>query len=649
MSRKRCKCSSCDHVFVVHVEAPKSQSAALAESCHATPTGTPAFARSWLIIIGAASLLVGVIAVELIWIIRLRSSGFRYGASSNVIKKANGDSFMLDDGKRDAQLTRLGDIGDGLTRTHALVSSDGKRVAQLIHRGDAQLVGDAKKAAMLITSPGGKDYVVIDGKPGKEYYSINHVTMLFSPDSKRFAYRGEHAWALDEGSTQLYVIDGAEGKQYDSVSGCCFSPDSKHFAYVAYKGKIGQKGTMVLVVLDDVELAPYKAIDYDSLAFSQDTSVLTYSANAGDGKWRTIQERVQDHREMNEQAPPGTSLTQPAVAGADGAASTTQVGMTTSQPPTATVAQKPRPEPIKPSHPAGLTSDSSGSSVASAPETATANGATVPLTAGRRRKRQARPTTVSVSPRRPWKTLARNITLRLSPGTTMKLVLIRPGKFIMGQDKQKREVTISRPFYMGVTEVTQAQYKAVMGTNPSTFRGRGETVQVIRGRRPNVTPGETNPVNSASWNDASEFCKKLSEMAQLAVRLPTGAEWEYACRAGSKARFCFGNDIKELDDYAWHAMNSSGESFYHRLGWPGGVMAPRGYAQPVGQKKPNAWGLYDMHGNVWEWCADWNWSKTEHVCRGGSFSDTPGACAAASWWTGPSYVRYGFRLVVEAH
>jgi formylglycine-generating enzyme required for sulfatase activity len=171
-----------------------------------------------------------------------------------------------------------------------------------------------------------------------------------------------------------------------------------------------------------------------------------------------------------------------------------------------------------------------------------------------------------------------SLTLDLGKGIMMRLVLIRPGTFMMGspdseQGHQPDEgpqhvVVISKPFYMGVTEVTQAQYEAVMGTNPSDFKG------------------PTNPVEKVGWADAVEFCRKLSDKTGKTVRLPTEAEWEYACRAGTKTRFSFGDSEGTLGDYAWYMGNSGNKT------------------QPVGRKKPNPWGLYDMHGNVMEWCAD---------------------------------------------
>jgi len=228
--------------------------------------------------------------------------------------------------------------------------------------------------------------------------------------------------------------------------------------------------------------------------------------------------------------------------------------------------------------------------------------------------------------------------LNLGGGVTMELVLIRPGKFIMGSpDSEKgrvvhegpqHEVTISKPFYMGVTEVTQAQYQAIMGTNPSNFEG------------------EKNPVEKVSWNDATQFCKKLSERTGRTVRLPTEAEWEYACRAGSKTRFCFGDADADLGDYAWSEANSGGTT------------------HPVGQKEPNAWGLYDMHGNLCEWCADWYGdypngpvtdpqgpaSGTYRVLRGGCWLTAPSVDRSALRVLDPPIKRttiYGFRVVVS--
>jgi formylglycine-generating enzyme required for sulfatase activity len=177
--------------------------------------------------------------------------------------------------------------------------------------------------------------------------------------------------------------------------------------------------------------------------------------------------------------------------------------------------------------------------------------------------------------------LPKTISVDLGGGVTMELVLIRDGSFTMGSesqsalsdDKPAHTVTISKPFYQGKYEVTQEQSQAVMGNNPSD---------------PSELKGPRLPVDSVSWNDCQEFIKKLqSKSPGLMFSLPTEAQWEYACRAGSKTDYSFGDDGSRLGDYAWYKENSL--SITHM----------------VGGKQPNAWGLYDIHGNVEEWCTDW--------------------------------------------
>jgi formylglycine-generating enzyme required for sulfatase activity len=207
----------------------------------------------------------------------------------------------------------------------------------------------------------------------------------------------------------------------------------------------------------------------------------------------------------------------------------------------------------------------------------------------------------------------------------MKFVLIQAGEFTMGSpeneedhqgDETQHKVKMTRPFYMQTTEVTQAQWKAVMENNPSRFKG------------------DDLPVEMVSWDDAQEFIKKLSAKESVKYRLPTEAEWEYACRAGSTTRFCFGDDESKLGEYAWYNKNSENKT------------------HPVGTKKPNGWGLYDMHGNVWEWCQDWyneNYYKTSppedpqgpasseyRVLRGGCWLLDDDSCRSADRWFGPS-------------
>jgi formylglycine-generating enzyme required for sulfatase activity len=241
---------------------------------------------------------------------------------------------------------------------------------------------------------------------------------------------------------------------------------------------------------------------------------------------------------------------------------------------------------------------------------------------------------------------ARSAPPALTNSIGMKLALIPAGEFLMGSphsdsdafsgEKPQHRVQITRPFYLGMYEVTQAEYERVMGTNPSNF----STAKVGQDT-------SQHPVERVTWEDAVEFCRKLSELpeeksAGRVYRLPTEAEWEYACRAGSQTRYSFADNESQLGDYAWYLSNSDIRT------------------HPVGEKKPNAFGLYDMHGNVYEWCQDWyatyagdatdpqgSGSGTNRVFRGGSWVSYARSCRAAYRdWYGPGYRgRYlGFRV-----
>ena len=172
--------------------------------------------------------------------------------------------------------------------------------------------------------------------------------------------------------------------------------------------------------------------------------------------------------------------------------------------------------------------------------------------------------------------ISKVLTLDLGGGVTMEAVPISAGTFRMGSGKGPfkderpvHEVTISQPFYLGKYPITQEQWQAVMWNNPSRFKGA------------------KRPVDGVSWKDARDFCREVSARTGKTVRLPTEAEWEFACRAGSTTDYCFDDGQATLAEYAWYESNSSGAT------------------HAVGEKRPNAWGLCDMHGNVWQWCQDW--------------------------------------------
>jgi formylglycine-generating enzyme required for sulfatase activity len=226
-------------------------------------------------------------------------------------------------------------------------------------------------------------------------------------------------------------------------------------------------------------------------------------------------------------------------------------------------------------------------------------------------------------------------TEKLANGIRLEMVSLPAGKFTMGSsesnyEKPPHQVKVNS-FAIGKYPITQAQYQAVMGNNPSHFKNNPQ-----------------NPVENVSWNDAQAFCEKLSQITGKTYRLPTEAEWEYACRAGTTTRYYFGDNDNQLGNYAWYDGNSGGKT------------------HPVGQKKPNGWGLYDMSGNVWEWCEDdWHdsyagapddgsaWLDNDNdypIVRGGSWGFNPDVCRSAiriNVTTRRAYRSYdnGFRVV----
>jgi formylglycine-generating enzyme required for sulfatase activity len=208
----------------------------------------------------------------------------------------------------------------------------------------------------------------------------------------------------------------------------------------------------------------------------------------------------------------------------------------------------------------------------------------------------------------------------------MKFAWIPPGDFMMGSPKKEKErglnethhkVTLTKGFYMGVYTVTQEEWQAVMGKNQSFFKGE-----------------KNLPVDTVSWDDCQAFIKKLRDKDKKAYRLPTEAEWEYACRAGTKTPFHFGETIStDQANYNGNFTYGDGKKGVNRK-----------KTTPVGSFPANAWGLHDMHGNLWQWCQDWDGEYPQKdvvdpqgadngkfpVLRGGSWFNGPRDCRSAS-------------------
>lgn len=263
--------------------------------------------------------------------------------------------------------------------------------------------------------------------------------------------------------------------------------------------------------------------------------------------------------------------------------------------------------------------------------------------------RPSLPTTVAASPRVKPVDLPPQHNTGTSPNAStansigMKLVLVPAGAYVRGSmddvDEPQHKVQITRPFYIGETEVTQSQWQAVMATTPWIADKR-------------VRVGKDYPANNVIWAEAVEFCRALSVKEGKEYRLPTEAEWEYACRAGTTTKYSFGDDASQLNNYAWFAENAKEVDESER------------YPHVVKQKRPNAWGLYDMYGNVYEWCSDFYGAYpksdvidpqgiavgVERVTRGGSWNTASYHCRSADRRRDSPDFRWigvGFRVVQQ--
>lgn len=216
------------------------------------------------------------------------------------------------------------------------------------------------------------------------------------------------------------------------------------------------------------------------------------------------------------------------------------------------------------------------------------------------------------------KNLNRTETIDIGKGVNMEFVLINPGTFTMGSSLQtgdgdegpEHKVTITKPYYMGKYEVTEEQWEALMGSNPGHFIG------------------EKNPVDNVSYKDCEIFLDKLSQKTGHKFVLPTEAQWEFACRAGTNTRWSFGDNESLLEKYAWYQDNSNKTT------------------HPVGEKQPNPYGLYDMYGNVQEWCADWYANPYEKADAKDPLGPNSGASKVlrgGAWGDDISMIRSSYR------
>ena len=264
--------------------------------------------------------------------------------------------------------------------------------------------------------------------------------------------------------------------------------------------------------------------------------------------------------------------------------------------------------------------------------------------------------------------LSSNFIENLGGGVQLEMIAIPGGSFQMGDNEFTHSIPVSTvtvpPFYLGRYSVTQEQHQAIV--NPSKIfqnfsyyqaglypqKGWGNPSYFQKGwENPSYfQKGGKYPVENLSWNDSIEFCKRLSQKTGKNYRLPTEAEWEYACRAGTQTKYHFGDDENQLGNYAWYGRNSNGET------------------HPVGQKQSNQFGLYDMHGNVWEWLAD-RWHKNYkgaptdgsswetgtvdnyRVLRGGSWNDLARNCrpgVRSRLNADPYNYSFGFRVACSS-